>query len=246
MAPTATKIRRIAGQSLRDEKEWLSDTFLIPFYFSMVLSWILWGWELYKAKTHSPPHLTIHFSVAIAVTGVTAIVYRRLYLRFRNLNRGERGELKVAETLDDLRAAGYHILHDIPSSTHNIDHAVVGPAGVFVIETKYRSGYGEIEFRDGEGLFIGGRKEENDALKQARSNARDVSRMLKEHCGRFFWVTPLVVFVGDWKVKDNWQTTDARVFTTDTVLRYFNRQQPMLTRSEIQLITSHLDRSVKA
>ena len=159
--------------------------------------------------------------LAIVVTSVVAIAFGRLFRKFRALNRGERGERKVAEVLDDLRSSGYRTIHDIPAKGYNIDHVLVGPAGVFAIETKLRSGYGEIEFRNGEGLFVGGHKEEGDPLHQARSNAADVNRLLKENCGQHFWVKPILIFVGDWKVKNRWQTTDVRVFTIPDLLNYF-------------------------
>jgi hypothetical protein len=183
--------------------------------------------------------------LAILLTGMTAIMLARLFRKFRKLNRGEQGEVKVAEVIDELRFLGYRPFHSLCRDAYDIDHVIVGPAGVFVIETKFRSGHGKIEFRNGDGLFVGGQKQADDPLKQVRSNARDVSRLLKEYCAKYFWITPLVVFVGDWKVKNNWQTTDARVFTPDRLLTYFEQLQPTLMKSEITLIASHLDRSAK-
>jgi hypothetical protein len=246
MASKAPEVRRMAGQSIRDEKQLLTDNRLIPFYFTCVFAWVLWALEEVRAYTHQPPQPKLLLCFAIIATGVAAIAIGRLVQRFRNLNRGERGEMKIAEILEELRGTGYRVIHDLPRQGYNIDHIVVGPAGVFVIETKFRSGHGDIEFRNGDGLFVGDRKEEDDPLHQARSNAGDVNRLLKEYCGKYFPVTPLVVFVGDWKIKNKWQTTDARVFTTDRLLKYFEDQQPELTRSEITLIASHLERSVKS
>lgn len=246
MVAEISKVRRLAGQSNRDQKERLTDNRLIPLYFTCVFTWLLWGWEEFKAHSRQPPDPGILLVLAILVTGITAIALGRLHKRFHNLNRGEHGEIKVAEVLEQLRSFGYRPFHAFSFPDYDIDHVVVGPGGVFVIETKFRSGYGEIEFRDGDGLFVGGRKEQDDPLKQARSNARDVNRLLKEYCRRYFWVTPLVVFVGNWKIKNNWLTTDARVFTTDRLLKYFEDQQPQLIGSEIKLIASHLDRSVKS
>ena len=60
------------------------------------------------------------------------------------------------------------------------------------------------------------------------------------------WVQALVVFVGDWKIKNRWRETNGRVFSTDQLVRYFEEHQPELTRSEIKLIASHLERSVKS
>ncbi len=175
-----------------------------------------------------------------------AIEFRRLFRQFRNLNRGERGELLVAERLEELRPLGFRCFHDLVRDGFNIDHVVIGSAGVFAIETKYRSGSGVIEFKNGQGVFVGGREEERDCLKQARGNARAVHDLIRQDAGLDVFVKPLVVFVGDWKVKNQWQSTDARVITTDGLDQYFLKQdQPELKRSEIQLICSHLERTAR-
>ena len=116
------------------------------FYCGTAFLWLLWFWEWYKLQTHQPPRPTIVLCAAIIATGTSLIVFRRVFFRFRNLNRGERGELTVAESLEQLRTIGYRPIHDIVGKGFNIDHVLVGPAGVFVIETKFRSGSGEIEF----------------------------------------------------------------------------------------------------
>ena len=45
----------------------------------------------------------------------------------RALVLGERGELVVAEQLEELRADGFRCFHDIVQNGFNIDHVVVGP-----------------------------------------------------------------------------------------------------------------------
>lgn len=240
--------RRLPGQSIRDRKESLMDNRLVPLYLATVGTWLLWLWESHKLAAHQPPQPQAILFLAVALTGVSIIVFRRLYAQFRNLNKGERGELKVAEVLDELRANGYRVIHGIPRAKFNIDHVVVGPSGVYAIETKYRSS-GAIDFRNGEGLFVDGYPltGERDPLKQARGNAAEIHKIIKADCGRHQWVKPLVVFVGDCKVKETWRTTDARVVSESQLLRFFDRQdQPELTRSDIQLIASHLERSAKS
>ena len=51
---------------------------------------------------------------------------------------GARGEVILGERLDTLTSRGFHVLHDrrIPGTKANIDHIVVGPSGVFVIDAK--------------------------------------------------------------------------------------------------------------
>lgn len=238
------QVRRRAGQSIRDEKERLLENRLMPYVFGPAFLWMIFAVEAIHSWTGEPLQPRFWLCLAIAATGLAWIGYRRLSPEFRNLNRGERGELRVAEILDDLRSYGYRAFHDLVGDGYNIDHVVVGPAGVFAIETKFRSGYGEIEFRNGEGLFVGGRKEESDPLLQARRNARDVNRIIKENCRIDRWVNPLVVFVGDWRIKEGWR--GAPVFSADEIVDYFDRQQPELIRREIDLICSHLEREAKS
>ena len=222
------------------------DERFIPYFFAPVFFWIVFSVELFHAATKQAPRPRLAFIIALVATAASVVGILRLIPRMRNLNRGERGELKVAESLEQLRTIGYRPIHDLVGNGFNIDHVLVGPAGVFAIETKFRSGSGEISFRNGEGLFIGERQEERDCLHQARSNAFNVRQMIWEHCGFSQWVTPLVVFVGNWRVRNDWNDTDARVLTLDRLLPYLSNQQPRLIRREIDLIASHLERSVRS
>lgn len=95
-------------------------------------------------------------------------------------------------------------------------------------------------------MFVGQRAEEKDCLKQARGETAAVAQIIKETSGGREWVTPLVVFVGEWRVKDDWRDTDVRVFTPDRLASYIRNQQPRLKVSEIELIASHLERSTSA
>jgi len=63
--------------------------------------------------------------------------------RARCFEQGAAGESRTAQLLGPLTAWGFYLLHDRrwPGSTSaNIDHLVVGPSGVFVIDTKNWSG----------------------------------------------------------------------------------------------------------
>jgi nuclease-like protein len=64
---------------------------------------------------------------------------------------GAEGERRVAEVLEG--AAGIDVLHDrlVPGGRANIDHIVIGPSGVFVIDAKKYTG--QVEARDVGGLF---------------------------------------------------------------------------------------------
>ena len=76
--------------------------------------------------------------------------------------QGAEGEERLGAVLD--ATEGIVALHDrrIPKSKANIDHLVVGPSGVFVVDAKNYSGIVERRhvggwFRPDERLYVGGR-----------------------------------------------------------------------------------------
>jgi hypothetical protein len=80
--------------------------------------------------------------VAAALAGLAGLVIVIEQLVPRQSTRawatGALGELRTAQFLDPLADEGYVVMHDlrIPMSRANIDHLVIGPTGVFVVETK--------------------------------------------------------------------------------------------------------------
>jgi hypothetical protein len=60
----------------------------------------------------------------------------------RAWQRGAAGERQTARLLDRLSRDGYQVLHDLamPASVANVDHLVIGPSGLFVIDSKQWSG----------------------------------------------------------------------------------------------------------
>ena len=88
------------------------------------------GHGVLQSEVHQPPQPNVYLIFAIIVTGFAVIGWRRLLPKFRNLNRGEAGEMKVGEILEELKQSGYKPIHGITRSGFDIDHVVVGPAGV--------------------------------------------------------------------------------------------------------------------
>jgi hypothetical protein len=82
---------------------------------------------------------------------------------------GADGEARTARFLEPLRAEGFRVLHDrrIPGSRANIDHIVIGPPGVFVVETK--SFGGQLKVRGNE-VYVAGRRK-TAMLEEAKREA---------------------------------------------------------------------------
>lgn len=92
---------------------------------------------------------------------------------------GAEGEQRVAEVM--ATATGVEVLHDrrVPGSRANIDHIVVGPQGVFVVDAKKYTGAVEVRdvgsfFRLDERLYVNGR--DRTALVEGVLGQLDVVR----------------------------------------------------------------------
>ena len=55
-------------------------------------------------------------------------------------DRGATGEEQVGGLLDGLGGEGWHAIHDASLGHGNVDHILIGPAGVFTVETKSNPG----------------------------------------------------------------------------------------------------------
>jgi len=86
--------------------------------------------------------------------------------RLRSFLKGAEGEEKVARSLSFL-PAGHTVFNDmqLDDGGPSFDHIVIGPSGIFVIETKNWSG--EITFENGQVLY-NGNKPGRPPLKQVK------------------------------------------------------------------------------
>jgi hypothetical protein len=103
------------------------------------------------------------------------------------LRKGILGEEAVADVLAGLPSS-YWVLHIVETGHGDVDHVVIGPTGVFALETKAWEG---AFYRSRGQLFCNGRPAEH-VLRQARGAAAQVRRLLQE-AGLDEWVEAVVV-----------------------------------------------------
>ncbi len=141
--PFIQHLLRPPGESLRLRIDALSEKLmtdaLILLIFSMIVGFGLW--TIFK-------HPFVG-GVALALSLPPFLYFaHRLWERLRLLrdcNLGFLGERAVGEELNSLLADGWKVFHDLEfdeypgRKTFNVDHVVVGPGGLFAIETKTRS-----------------------------------------------------------------------------------------------------------
>jgi hypothetical protein len=117
------------------------------------------------------------------LAGLTAAVLVGWRLRFRPSEqvmawrRGAHGERRTARLLDRLVCDGYVVFHDlaVPGSPANVDHLVIGPSGVFMIDSKQWSGS---VHQDADGLAWHNHYRLDRTLETIRWEARAISRLL--------------------------------------------------------------------
>jgi hypothetical protein len=115
-----------------------------------------------------------------AVVAASAVAWT---LRFRIApgtlawRRGAQGERRTARLLASLERRGWAVLHDlaIPGSPANIDHLVVGPGGVVVVDSKQYRGRLHL---DPHGLLWHGRQLLVSSLRKVRWEADQADEVL--------------------------------------------------------------------
>ena len=99
----------------------------------------------------------------------------------------------MGEELNQLMRSDYHVFHDVTNAPYgNIDHVLVGPTGVYAVETKTRRKREEpgreahVVIFDGSALHFphgGGGAAERKCLEQARHQASRLSDLLSKAVG---------------------------------------------------------------
>lgn len=118
--------------------------------------------------------------------------------------RGAAGERRTAKVLRPLVREGWTVAHDVPLSRGNLDHVLVGPPGVFLLETKFRAGRVTLE----DGVLTIRYADDPDEVftllrlgDQMRERAKDLCATLRVENGVPGWVTPVVVLWADFPAR---------------------------------------------
>jgi hypothetical protein len=118
----------------------------------------------------------------LAGLAVAVLVGWRLRFRpseqARTWQRGAQGERHTARLLDRLTRDGYVVFHDLAvlgNTSANVDHLVIGPSGVFVIDSKQWSGS---VHQSADGLAWHNHYPLDRTLETARWEAQMVGRLL--------------------------------------------------------------------
>jgi hypothetical protein len=176
--------------------------------------------------------------------------------QIRNFRLGMQAERFVGQQLERSRRLGYSVFHDLvdEKKKFNIDHVAIGPAGIFVVETKGRSkplkGKIKITF-DGEALtfFEDGdfKCKTDDPITQAEANSKWVRELLSSLLAdrknpvtkftrdRQMPVNKVIVYPGWFIDFDKARKAGSPIAVTNdrSLIRYIRRCPQRLSRDEV-------------
>jgi len=130
-------------------------------------------------------------------------------------DRGALAEEQVGALLDTLPRERWRVVHDATLGRGNVDHVVIGPAGVFTVETKSHPGPVRV------GRVHGA------TIAQAQAQGRAIS-----------WVTgcavePLIVYSRAWVDRPGARRKGVRVLPARMLLSHLQARQMRMSASDV-------------
>lgn len=148
---------------------------------------------------------------------------------------GALGELDVAARLASLDE-GWTVLHSVPVGTRgsDVDHVVVGAAGVFTINSK---------FHEGASVWVGGRRilvngQKTDHLRNTRYEVSRTQKLLSAVVGTDVPVRGAIVIVDAKQIAIREQPTDVAVVGASQLLRWLKNQKPILEPAQLAAVSA--------
>ncbi len=155
--------------------------------------------------------------------------------------RGAEGERATATALATLPADAWTVLHDLkwPGRTYaNIDHIVVGPPGVFVIDSKNWSG--TVAVRNGVLRQNGyARETDVDSAARAASVVAPLVPLLRRDL-----VRPVLCFTRDEQLTG--AVRQVLICSTANVVTLLTSRSPVLSPDEVRQLSSDIEKALRA
>ncbi|MET9271102.1 nuclease-related domain-containing protein [Kribbella sp. NPDC003557] len=151
--------------------------------------------------------------------------------------QGALGEREVGRLLSKL-GPGWTVLHAVPIGRRgaDIDHVVVGPAGVFTINTKHHANQ-KVWVAD-RALMISGTRQHH--IRNAEFECRRTANLLTKALGRPVPVTPVIAVVNAQKLTIRNPPTTVAVVDARRLVKLLKRQPAVLTPDDL----AHLARLI--
>lgn len=239
---------RVAGQSLSEELDDVAyDHIFAPLMYALFMVMIA-GLEWFKFVYQSKPNPIIYSIAAFVVSVYAGYKVWRNQKRMRQIKLGRDGERAVAQYLEWFRSSNFFVFHDVPNGDANIDHVLIGPKGIFTIETKTHSKpqRGECKVTVVDGVVrANGHVLDRNPIVQAKAQAGWLRNFLAE--SRFnAHVWPVVVFPGWFIEPFDSRAAGAWVVEVKALSKFIENEPERHSREEVQGMASALKSYIRA
>ena len=175
------------------------------------------------------------------LAGIADTIYRsRTAMDIPTGGSQSRAQRHTARQLAKMRRAGYLTLgaRPIPNSREVIDHLVIGPTGVYAIDSEKWHKNMPIRTRNGKQLWHGP-DSKKQRLEHASWEARQASELLSAAAGKEVTVRPAMAIYGPKVPWDIATIRDVDVFSGPALGKYLKQRRrvkgaPQLSRDEVQ------------
>jgi len=248
-SPIKQKPLRHPGQSLNEYiANRIDDAMVWVICTIFLILYALQHWWAFFYPFSPKPWLTTF--MALAAVTATFFKIRADKQSIKNYRQGESGEIAVGQYLDRMRSDGAHILHDIPGNDFNLDHVIMSPKGLFVIETKTWSkqdGGKEVVSFDGDSLSINGSIVSNAPIIQCSAGANFLAELLEESTGTKFAVQSILALPG-WYVENTagFSPGTVWVLSAKAIPKFISKLPDSLRDDEVSMANFHLSQYVRA
>jgi hypothetical protein len=247
-SPLKGKPLRLPGQSADEQLFDLQyDKVLTPILIAAMLV-LLAVVEWLRFYLAAPPAPWLYSVFALGAVVYAAYRVARVRPHIAHLRQGRDGERVVGQYLERLREKGYQVFHDVVGERFNVDHVLIGPGGIFSVETKtYSKPVGrepKIEF-DGEVLKLQGVTPERNAVVQAKAQASWLRELLSESTGRKLRVRPVILFPGWYVQHAAGAKRDVWVLNPKALGDFLDHEEQVMSEADVKLASTHLSRFVR-
>lgn len=222
-----------AGKSVR-KMRWERRQVVIVIAVLLIFIAVIWTLSIPRFIKLGLPFMVVLVTILWLVTNNLEGIGNHFIKRAKDAERGVKAEELVGEKLNTI--TGYTCYHDIVFDGFNIDHLLIGPGGVFVIETK--SHKGKIT-NQGDSLFLNGKSPGKNFLNQAWSQTYQIKEILKQQTGKEWPVKPVLCF-SDAFVEVRGSVKGISILNVKYLNTFISKQKTILSADDISRITSSI------
>ena len=242
-------LRRLPGQSVSEARQRLYERSIEEPVVMAAGVFVLGGFEAIAGFVGWPRWPWLGLIAALMAFSYIFYSIFRVRPRMKALSLALEGERAVGQFLEELRDCGYKVFHDVPGDGFNIDHVIIGSAGVFSVETKTWSlpavGRATLDF-DGDTIRLAGKIADAAPVNQARAQASWLAELLVESTGRQYRVQPIVLFPGWYVRKRGGARRDVRVLNPRVFSKYLRASRVALSQEMSSMASFHLSRYIQS